>query len=208
MERVILGPDCVAEGAEWLAAKDPDMARILPGLTPLPLRLKPPGFAALLQAIVGQQISTQAAAAIWARLDAAGMLNEAAVAAADAGQLRDLGLSRPKVRYAQALATAGVDFDALPHQPTTEVITTLTAIPGIGRWTAEIYAKFSLGRADVFAAADLALQEAARDALNLDDRPTEAQMRAIAVRWSPWRAVAARALWAHYRVVKAREGVM
>ena len=87
------------------------------------------------------------------------------------------------------------------------VVATLTALPGIGVWTAEIYAMFALGHADVFAPGDLALQEGARMILALPERPRERALRAIAEAWSPWRAVAARALWAHYAREKAREGV-
>ena len=79
--------------------------------------------------------------------------------------LRALGLSRQKIGYARALADAGIDFDALPQKPLDDVIAELTAVSGIGVWTAEIYAMFSLHRADVFAHADLALQEAARHLL-------------------------------------------
>jgi DNA-3-methyladenine glycosylase II len=86
-------------------------------------------------------------------------------------------------------------------------VTTLTALPGIGRWTAEIYAMFALGHADVFAPADLALQESARALLGLPERPRERAMREIAEAWSPWRAVAARLLWAYYRADKGREGI-
>jgi DNA-3-methyladenine glycosylase II len=91
--------------------------------------------------------------------------------------------------------------------PSDAVIKTLTQVTGIGQWTAEIYAMFSLGRADVFAHGDLALQEAARVLLDLEERPKEKQMKIIAADWSPWRSVAARVLWAYYRVVKLREGI-
>ncbi len=204
--RIVTSDACVAEGAAWLAATDPDMARILPGLLPLPLRSKPRGFAELLSAIVSQQVSTASAAAIWGRVSDAGMVTAQAVAAASEAELRALGLSRPKVRYAHALAAAGVDFAALEALPDAEVIALLVAVPGIGPWTAEIYAMFSLGRADVFAPGDLALQEAVRDLLGMETRPAARALAAIAVRWSPWRSVAARALFAHYRVVKGREG--
>jgi DNA-3-methyladenine glycosylase II len=91
--------------------------------------------------------------------------------------------------------------------PSEAVIKTLTQVTGIGQGTAEIYAMFSLGRADVFAHGDLALQEAARVLLDLEERPKEKQMKIIAADWSPWRSVAARVLWAYYRVVKLREGI-
>ena len=85
---------------------------------------------------------------------------------------------------------------------------TLVAVPGVGVWTAEIYAMFALGRADVFAPGDLALQEAARMLFGMDRRPTEKVLRRMAETWSPWRSVAARILWAYYRIAKEREGVM
>jgi DNA-3-methyladenine glycosylase II len=87
-------------------------------------------------------------------------------------------------------------------------VKTLVAVPGIGVWTAEIYAMFALGRADVFAPGDLALQEAARMLFGLEARPTDKALRAMAEAWSPWRSVAARILWAYYRVAKEREGVI
>ncbi len=111
------------------------------------------------------------------------------------------------MRYARALAQAGLDFDALRRAPNDEVIATLVALPGIGSWTAEIYAMFSLGRADVFAPGDLALQEATRMLFALEGRPSEKALRGMAEAWSPWRGVAARLLWAYYRVVKEREGM-
>ena len=205
-ERIIRGPDCVAEGAAWLALRDPALARALAATGPLPLRLKADGFAALLDAIVSQQVSVASAGAIWARLEAAGLTAPEAIVAAGEDALRACGLSRPKVRYALALSDAGVDYAALRALPSEEVIARLMALPGIGRWTAEIYAMFSLGRADVFAAGDLALQEAARHLYGLPERPGEQTLRDMARAWSPWRAVAARALWAYYRHVKSREG--
>lgn len=205
--RIILGPDCVAEGAAWLADNDPVMARILIKAGPLPLRRSADGFAALLDAIVGQQVSTASARAIWGRLQAAGLTEAALVAASSEEDLRAQGLSRQKARYARALAEAQLDYDALRLAPTAHVLTTLTALPGIGPWTAQIYAMFALGHADVFAPGDLALQEAARLAYDLPSRPNAKALSALAERWSPWRAVAARALWAYYREAKSREGI-
>lgn len=205
--RVILGPDCVAEGAAWLAAREPRFSQALALTGPLPLRLRPGGFAALLGAITSQQVSVASARAIWARLEAAGMVTPEAVAATAEDDLRALGLSRQKARYALALAQAGVDYDALPGLPDEAIVAQLVEIPGIGRWTAEIYAMFSLGRSDVFAPADLALQEAARLLFQLDARPSERALRGMAETWSPWRAVAARLLWAYYHVEKNREGI-
>jgi DNA-3-methyladenine glycosylase II len=197
----------VAEGAAWLCAHEPRFAVAMQDLPPLPLRLKPDGFAALLSAIVGQQVSIASANAIWGRLEAAGMTAPDVVAAASEDDLRALGLSRPKVRYAHALARAGVDYQALPQMPARDVIKTLTAVSGIGPWTAEIYAMFSLGHADVFPPGDLALQEAARQVFDLPARPKEKDFRVMSENWSPWRSVAARILWAYYKHNKQREGI-
>lgn len=205
--RIIAGPDCVAEGAAWLAAREPAFARALAETGPWPLRRQPDGFAALMEAIIGQQVSTASARAIRDRVAAAGFLDSSRVAGASEDDLRALGLSRPKVRYALALARSGVDFDALRDRPDAEVVADLVALPGIGRWTAEIYAMFALGRADVLAAGDLALQESARMLFGLPARPSERALRGMAEAWSPWRAVAARGLWAYYRLAKGREGV-
>lgn len=206
--RIIVGPDCVAEGAAWLAAREARFAVALAEVGELPLRRTEEGFGRLLQAIVGQQVSTASATAIWARLEGAGMVEPAAVVAAGEERLRALGLSRQKARYGVALAGAGVDYAALRDLPDAEVVRVLTTVPGIGVWTAEIYAMFSLGRADVFAPGDLALQEGARTLFALPARPKERALREMAVAWSPWRSVAARILWAWYRVEKGREGVM
>jgi DNA-3-methyladenine glycosylase II len=205
--RIIRGPDCVAEGTKWLVARDAGMARAFAAVEDVPLRLRPDGFAQLLSAIVSQQVSVASANAIWGRTQVAGLTTEAAVIAAGPEGLRDVGFSRPKQRYALALAEAGIDYAALKQAPTEEVMASLVAVPGIGQWTAEIYAMFSLGRADVFAPGDLALQEAARVLYELEERPKERAFREMAERWSPWRSVAARLLWAYYRVEKNREGI-
>jgi len=205
--RIIETDEDVAEGAAWLGAQNPRLARALEIAGPLPLRRRPDGFAALLNAIIGQQVSTASANAIWVRLEQGGMTQPTGVIAAGEEGLRAAGLSRQKIAYALALAEAQIDYHALRDAPDTEVIATLTAVKGIGVWTAEIYAMFALGRPDVFAPGDLALQEAARVIFDLTDRPKEKELRAMAEDWSPWRAVAARLLFTYYRVIKGREGL-
>ncbi|PTW52010.1 DNA-3-methyladenine glycosylase family protein [Rhodovulum kholense] len=205
--RIIETEACVAEGAAHLVAVEPRFGHALALTGPLPLRRRKDGFEALLSAIVSQQVSVAAADAIWTRMKTARLTGPRKILWASDDDLRACGLSRQKIRYARALAGAGIDFAALRGQPTEEVIATLVAVPGIGRWTAEIYAMFSLGRADVFAPADLALQESARLLFELPDRPGERALRQLAEPWAPWRAVAARALWAYYRVAKDREGI-
>ncbi len=205
--RIIETPDCVAEGAAHLARVEPRFAEALGRTGPLPLRRRKDGFEQLLGAIVSQQVSVAAADAIWGRLKAARLTGPRKVAWAQDDALRACGLSRQKIRYAKALAEARIDFAALRACPNDQVIARLVEVPGIGRWTAEIYAMFSLGRADVFAPGDLALQEAARILFDTGDRPTERDLREMAEPWSPWRSVAARLLWAYYRVAKDREGI-
>lgn len=205
--RIIHTDADVAEGVAHLTAICPRMAHAYAQTGPLPLRRKPDGFAELLSAIVSQQVSTASAAAIWNRMKTAGLTGPRKINWASDDDLRAAGLSRQKIRYARALAGAGIDFKALRDTPTEDVIATLTEVPGIGTWTAEIYAMFSLGRADVFAPGDLALQEAARLLYDLPERPRDRALRDMATAWSPWRSVAARQLWAYYRVAKQREGI-
>lgn len=205
--RIIETLDCVAEGADWLADHDPRFAYALEQTGALPLRRNPEGFDQLLRAIVGQQVSVAAARAIWDKMRAAKLTGPRKVLWASEDELRAAGLSRQKVKYAKALAGARIDFKALKDKPNEDIVAILTQVSGIGTWTAEIYAMFSLGRADVFAPGDLALQEGARILFNLDKRPTERELRKMAEDWSPWRAVAARLLWAYYHVEKNREGV-
>ncbi len=197
----------LAEGTAYLAGICPVWKRVLPDISPLPLRRQSDGFGAIANAIVGQQISVAAAQSIWARMQTAGLVSEQAIASADEDALKAAGLSRPKARYLKGIAAAGLDWPGLRSLPDDEVIATLIARPGIGVWTAEIYLKFALGRANAFAAGDLALQEAARMMYGLEARPGPAALRDMARVWQPWRAVAARGLWAYYRLAKGREGI-
>ena len=206
-ERIIKAPACVAEGAKWLAKAEPRFAAALELSGALPLRRRPDGFAQLLNAIVSQQVSVAAANAIWGRMRDARLTGPRKIKWASDETLNAAGLSRQKIRYARALADARINYNALRDDPSDVVIATLTEVPGIGVWTAEIYAMFSLGRADVFAPGDLALQEASRLLFELPDRPSERVLRQMAEGWSPWRAVAARLLWAYYKIAKQRDGI-
>ncbi len=205
--RIIETPECVAEGATWLSKSCPRMAHALEQTGPLPLRRRPDGFAQLLSAIVSQQLSVAAAKSIWNRMKAAKLTGPRKIMWAEDETLREAGLSRQKIRYARALASAKINYVALREADNEEVISTLTKVPGIGVWTAEIYLMFSLGRADVIAPGDLALQESARILYELPKRPTEKELREMATDWSPWRSVAARALWAYYHIAKDRAGI-
>lgn len=197
----------VAEGAAWLAENDPRLGHAFAQTGPLPLRRRPDGFAQLLSAIVSQQVSVASAAAIWKRMQDAGLDTESAVLAAGEDGLRAAGLSRQKIAYSQALADAQIDYVALRSVDDAEVMATLTVVKGIGVWTAEIYAMFSLGRVDVFAPGDLALQVAAQELYGLAERPKEKELRQMSLAWSPYRSVAARLLFAYYHIAKNREGI-
>ncbi len=169
--RIIETDEDVAEGAAWLAAREPRFAAALALTGPLPLRRRADGFETLFSAIVSQQVSTAAAAAIWTRLSAIGATTPDGVLASTDEALRAAGLSRQKVAYGRAIAASGLDFAALRTLPDAEIVAELTRLKGIGVWTAEIYAMFSLGRADVFAPGDLALQDAAMRLFELEARP-------------------------------------
>lgn len=205
--RIIESEACVAEGLAWLVAHEPRFGAALSVAREVPLRRRPDGFGALVDAIVSQQVSVASARAIRGRLQDAGLDCAPAIAAAEDVALRACGLSRPKMRYLRALAAAGLDFEALRALPDPAVIAELVAVPGVGRWTAEVYAMLALGRADIFAPGDLALQEAARGIFGLAARPSEAALRAMADGWSPWRGVAARLMWAYYAQIRQREGI-
>lgn len=197
----------IARGCAHLVRVEPRFAHALELTGPPPLRRREGGFEALLRSICAQQLSVAAADAVWGRLVALGAHDPARLLALDDEALGAAGLSRPKIRYARALAAAPIDYPRLAGMAEEEAIATLTALPGIGRWTAEIYLMFAVGRADVMAAGDLALQEATRLLFALPARPSEAELRARAEPWSPWRGVAARLLWAYYRARKSREGI-
>lgn len=189
-----------------LAARDADLARAIAAVGVLPDRMRAPGFATLLKIICDQQLSTLAAAAIWARIETAlgpAVTPDKIVRSSDEA-LRALGLSRPKVRYARILAEAvmegRLDLNAVDRMADAEAMAALTAVTGIGRWTAEIYLLFALGRSDIWPAGDLALQESLRRLKRLKARPDAARMDAIAKKWRPYRGTAARVLWAYYRV--------
>jgi DNA-3-methyladenine glycosylase II len=168
-----------------------------------PARRFPADISGLSKIIVGQQLSAQSAAAIWGRVSAAfdPFAPEALLATNDA-DLKALGLSNGKIRTLRALSRAvvedGLDITAMNTLDDLAIIETLTAIHGIGPWTADIYIMFALARRDAFASGDLALQLAVQHHFRLKARPTARELEQIAERWRPSRAVAAHLLWADY----------
>ena len=192
-----------------LVALDPRLAGIEAAAGPLPWRVRPRGFPGLLQAITAQQISNQAATAIWRRVASLpGALTPAGLLALPDTALRGAGFSRPKVEHAASLARAYLDgrlsdpaIDAMDDEA---AVAKLTAVPGLGPWTAEVYLVFALQRPDVFPAGDIAVAGAAAHLLGLPARPGPKPLRAIADAWRPHRALAARLLWHHWRFVTGR----
>jgi DNA-3-methyladenine glycosylase II len=170
-------PESLAAARGHLAAADPALARIDALLPPFAWRTRPGGFAGLVRFITEQQVSVASAAAIWARLEAGlGEVTPKAVLAHDEAGLKAFGLSSPKARYAHAIADAhasgAADFDRLAELDDEAAISALTALKGVGRWTAEVYLMMCEARLDVFPAGDLALQEGLRMADEAQARPT------------------------------------
>lgn len=210
--RIIQSTDDIQEGLAHLKKRDRRLAKIIDITGEIPLRRHAPGFAGLCSIIISQQLSVASANAIWARTEAGlGDVCAAAILAADEPRLRACGLSGPKIKTLRAIAEAAhsgtLPVDRLHAMPGEDATASLVAVKGIGPWTAEIYLMFYAGHADVFAPGDLALQEAAKLALKLEKRPSAKELAVLAERWKPWRAVAARLLWAYYRIAKSREGV-
>jgi DNA-3-methyladenine glycosylase II len=206
-ERIITSQECISEGLVALNKLEPKFRQAINAIDEIPLRRTSGGFDRLLSTIVSQQLSVAAADAIWKKIELAGLNQINKIKKVSDQDLRQVGLSKQKVRYVRSLANAKINYDALKAMPTSEVVSELTQVSGVGNWTAEIYAMFSLGRADVFAPGDLALQEATRLLFNLSERPSEKELRVMAKEWSPWQAVAARLLWSYYNDQKKREGI-
>ena len=196
----------IAEAVSALARAEPRFG-VIAASTGLPaLRRRQGGLAALLRIVIDQQISVAAGATIWGRLEAClAPFEGARVLTASDEELRACGLSGGKVRTLRAIAAAAeagsLDFQRLEVLPDEEANAMLTAVHGIGPWTADIYLLTCLGRADVWPAGDLALQAAAAAAFELPERPNAAELKLLGEPWRPWRAVAARLLWAHYRLM-------
>jgi DNA-3-methyladenine glycosylase II len=209
--RIITDEADIDEGLAALARLDPALGPIIAAAGPVPLRRAAGGWSGLAHVIIGQQVSVASAQAIWRRVMARFPgLDAKAVAAASELDLRGCGLSGPKIRALRAAALAALagrlDLEAAIGAPDQDVRAMLMAVPGVGPWTADIYLIIHMGRPDVFAPGDLALQEATRVGLALPARPDARAMAALAARWSPWRAVAARLLWAYYARLRQREG--
>lgn len=202
-------PDWARAGIAELIRLDGDFAGIEARAGPLPWRRRDPGFAGVLRTICGQMISNQAAAAIWGRLSALpGALEPEGLLALQEEALRGAGLSRPKVSHVRALAGAvaqgRLDFTALRALPDAEAAAALAAIPGLGPWTAQVHLLFGFERPDVFPPGDVALAAGLAHLKSLPERPRPRDLVQMAQAWSPWRSLAARLLWHHWRHATGR----
>lgn len=182
-----------------LSAADERLAAVIARVGPCDLRPTGHSFSALADAIVAQQISIQAAAAIWRRLEALldGAVTPERLLEREDEELRGVGLSGQKLRYLRDLAAraAAGELDGLEQLDDEAVIARLTAVKGIGRWTAEIHLLFALGRPDVLPADDLGLRYAVQQLHGLPEPPPAKEVRRIGELWRPHRSVASWYLW-------------
>jgi len=196
-----------------LVKQDPRLKPVLERAGMPALRRREPGFVGLAHIICGQQLSTASASAIWARLSTAfDPFDQHAVRHARTDRLGRLGLSAAKIKtlknLARELTAERVNLDVLAEEDADAAHHTLTALHGIGPWTADVYLLFCLGHGDAWPAGDLAVQEAIKVGLDLKTRPTPKQMAPLAEPWRPLRGAAAHLWWSYYRAIKKREGVI
>ena len=190
-------------GLRALAARDSDLARVLRQVGEPPLWGRQPGFSTLVRIILEQQVSLVAAQAMFRRMAAhLGGVNARGIDALGVDGLRALGLTRQKATYCHGLARrvldGGLDLTAIARGPDEVGRAALLAVPGLGPWSVDIYYLMALRRPDVWPQGDLALASALRTVKRLHHQPPLKRQQVIASRWSPWRSVAARILWAHY----------
>ncbi|MDQ2101502.1 DNA-3-methyladenine glycosylase family protein [Azospirillum isscasi] len=174
---------------------------------------RPGGFSGLLCLIIEQQLSTTVAAALWAKLQGmVGVVTPDAILALPDEDLRACGLSRQKIGYARGLARTvadgGLDFDAIHGMDDEEAIAALVALKGIGRWTAEIYLMMAMERPDIWPVGDLAIQLGVQRLKGWAEKPTPAQLLAVAEPWRPHRSLAAKLVWHHYVALQEQAKAM
>ena len=205
MERVqgILTAESLARAVDELAARDPDLARIRDERGAPPLWAREPGFATLLAIILEQQVSLTSARAAFARLQSlVSPLTPENFLRLDDAALRVVGFSRQKTVYARGLARAvlegRIDLASLEEMSDEAVKSALTALKGIGAWSADVYLLMALRRPDAWPGGDLAVRVAVREVKGLPALPTPDETEAIAAAWRPWRGAAAHLLWHHY----------
>ena len=188
-----------AAETDYLASRDPVLGAAIARIGHIDRAVFPDLFEALINSIAGQQISGKALATVWARLcDAVGAVTPENLLAAGEERLRACGLSGRKAGYmlsaAQAAASGTLDVHSLVDKPDEEVIRALTALPGVGRWTAEMLLTFSLERPDVLAYDDFGIRKGMCRLYGLDSL-SKAQFAEYRARYAPHATVAALYLW-------------
>jgi DNA-3-methyladenine glycosylase II len=198
-----LSAEQLRQGLDAVAAREPRIAAALARVGYPEPRIRARGYATLLRTILGQQVSTKAAESIWRKLEAAvgDIADPAALLGLSDEALRGAGLSRQKMSYARSLAALAadrtLDFESLPADDE-EAVKLLSAVKGIGRWSAEIYLLFAEGRPDIWPAGDLAVQIETGRIMGLPDKPSEKATRELAEAWRPYRGAVAVLMWHHY----------
>lgn len=208
--KIIKGADEISEGLEHLARLDPNLGPIIEKAGPLELRLAEPGFAGLAHIVVSQMVSRASANAIWGRIvTGTGTVTADAYLAVPQDIRAGFGLSGAKARTLQGLAEAvamgEIDLHSITRMDAKDALPELTALRGIGPWTAEVYLMFCGGHPDIFPVGDVALRAAVGHALVLENRPEARWLTERAEVWAPWRSVAARLFWAYYAAVMRRD---
>lgn len=202
----------IAAGVQALLKTDPAFAPVVAAAGNIPLRYRPPAYEGLAHIVVGQVVSRASADAIWRRLEALtdGVIQPDRILAHSVEELRATGLSGAKESTLRGLAAAcrnGLDLERVAFLDADAAIAELTAVKGIGLWTSEVFLLFCAGHPDVFPTGDVALQSAAAEAFGLAERPQHKAFRSMALRWQPYRSIAARVLWAYYGVRNGRQGI-
>lgn len=210
--RIIRTHEDIEAGLAGLLMLDARLEHVIDKAGPVPLRRTEPGYRGLANIIVSQMVSKASAAAIWKRMEGSlGEISAAAVLSLTDDDCRQFGLSRAKAdtlrRLAAAVDAGEIDLEAICDTEAPAAIHELTAIKGVGRWTAEVYLLFCAGHPDVFPSGDVALQNAVGHALGFELRPTANEVDSLALTWSPWRSVAARLFWAYYAQEMRRDAL-
>ncbi|NUS70298.1 MAG: DNA-3-methyladenine glycosylase 2 family protein [Ensifer adhaerens] len=210
--RIIRTHEDIEAGLSGLVMLDARLGHVVARAGPVPLRRTDPGYRGLASIIVSQMVSKASAAAIWRRMEEKlGEVTAAGVNSLSDEDCRAIGLSRAKAealrRVAEVVVSGEIDLDAICNIEGSEAIRELTAIKGVGRWTAEVYLLFCAGHPDVFPSGDVALQNAIGHGLGLELRPSAREIDSLAASWSPWRSVAARLFWAYYSQEMRRDAV-
>lgn len=196
-------PDDYARARRLLLRRDPILAAVIRHHGPCGLAAaqRSDHFSALVRAITGQQLSTKAAATIYARLAAlmAGGVTPASLSVVPDEALRTAGMSRQKIAYfrdlSEKVASGALPLDSIEALPDAEVIETLTQVKGIGRWSAEMFLMFRLHRPDILPVGDLGIVNAVKNVYRLRKKPTAERIRQIGEAWRPYRSVASWYLW-------------